>query len=171
MIYNYCVSNTTKNLNLSCDIYSISKIHSYDLRNGEFQIEIYKCNQCKGLWKRTKFNNITKWLKVGDVTMKQEEYVPFDSVGYYPIEYFETDEAYVYDNSIFCGNPKEFKKYHGLTCSPKTLSIIEQIETEDIGCYSSKTEVCSCKKCGTKWKLIVIFDSHHGYARSAKKVF
>ena len=170
MIYKYCNTNSIRNLNLSCSHGDLSKLDSYKLRNNEFEIEIFHCKRCNGLWKKTKFNNIEKWLQVGEVTVNQNEYIPFDFIGYYPIEYFEVDEAYIYDTSIFCGNPKEFRKYHGLTCSPKSLTLIEKVSEEDIGCCSSKTERFICSKCGTKWELTEDYDTHHGYARSAKKI-
>ncbi|MEG1199755.1 MAG: hypothetical protein RSD53_10215, partial [Algoriella sp.] len=127
MIYNYCNSNYVRNLKLSCNFSDLNKLDSYRIRNDTFSIEIFHCKKCNGLWKRTEFNDYEKWLQVGEVTVNQNDYITFDNVGYYPIEYFEVDEAYIYDNSIFCGNPKEFRKYHGLTCSPKTLKLIEKI--------------------------------------------
>ena len=142
---------------------------SYSLRNNEFQVEIFICQKCNGLWKKTLFNNFIKWLKVGDVTIKQNEYIPFDSVGFYPIEYFEIDEAYDYDNSIFCGNPKETKSFSGLTCSPKTLNLIEKTNEEEVIGWKTKTEIFVCSKCLTKWEITEEFDSHHGFAKTAKK--
>jgi hypothetical protein len=36
------------------------------------------------------FNKLTKWLKVGmSLSNKKGEYIPFDSVGFYPIGHFE----------------------------------------------------------------------------------
>jgi hypothetical protein len=131
MIYTYCNSNKKKHLELSCESNNLKKIHNYTLRNNEILIEIFTCSKCDGLWKKMTFNKLTKWLKVGDVTVKQEEYIPFDSVGFYPIEHFEIEEAYDYDNSIFCGNPKETKFYNRLTCSPKNLILIDKINEDE----------------------------------------
>jgi hypothetical protein len=168
MIYTYCNSNKKKQLELSCENNNLKKIHNYTLRDNEILIEIYTCSKCNGLWKKVTFNKLTKWLKVGDVTVKQEEYIPFDSVGFYPIEHFEIEEAYDYDNYIFCGNPKETKFYSRLTCSPTNLILIDKInEKEAIG-WSTKTEIFKCSKCDTKWEITTEFDSHHGYATSAK---
>jgi hypothetical protein len=111
MIYNYCNSNNRDNLSLSCESKNLQQIHSYNLRNEEMQIEIFECAKCNGLWKKTTFSNSTKWLQVEEVTVNQNEYIPFDSVGFYPIEHFEIEEAYIYDNSIFCGDPKETKSF------------------------------------------------------------
>ncbi|MCP1994590.1 Zn-finger nucleic acid-binding protein [Flavobacterium sp. HSC-61S13] len=133
-------------------------------------IQIYQCSCCNGLWKRTTFNEIDKWLEVGEVTVAQENYIPFDQYGYYPIEYFTTDEAYYYDNTIYCGNPQETKTIHNLRCTPKTLILLEIIKEENGGCSSIKEEMYQCKKCQTKWLITEEFDTHHGYAKSAKKI-
>ena len=168
MIYNYCNSVVTKGLNLTCNKSDLKKIDSYTLRNNEFIVDIFICEKCNGLWKKTLFNNEIKWLKVGDVTVSQNEYIPYGSVGYYPTEYFEIEEAYNYDNSIFCGSPQETKSYKGLTCSPKTLKFINKIK--EIDCGRLKTEIFICNKCQTKWEITEEFDSQHGYMNRAKKL-
>lgn len=170
MIYDYCNSNIRENLILSCEIKNLQKIHSYSLRNDEMQVAIFKCKNCNGIWKQTTFNNSTKWLQVGEATVNQEDYIPYDSSGYYPIEYFEIEEVYDYDNSIFCGHRKETKSYRGLTCSPKTLKLIEKTNEIEVIGWKTKTEIFVCSKCQTKWEITEEFDTQHGYAKTAKKI-
>lgn len=85
----------------------------------------------------------------------------------YPI-YFEEEEAYFYENSLFCGNPAETKKYKNLTCSLKTLDFVEQLLFEDIGANYWKQNVYKCKKCDTLWLLKEEYDSQRGFSYLAE---
>ena len=168
MIYKYCENFERSNLELNCEKDDLTELDSYFLREGKVRVLIYKCSKCSGLWKMTEYQNVEKWLQVDEVTLK--EYISFDSPNYYPIEYFEFAEAYFYDNSLQCGNPKECEKYSGLTCSPKNLNFVEKIMEGDAGCYNIKEEIYECNKCENKWILKEEFDTHHGYANSAAKI-
>lgn len=165
MIYNYCNSENTESLKLSCKPSDLKKVNSYTLHDDTLQIEIFVCEKCNGQWKKTVFNNITKWLKVGDVT--RNYYVKQDAADYYPVENFTIEEAYKFDNSILCGPPEETRNYQGLSCSPKTLKLIEKTEDHEAIGYRYKVEIFVCSKCYTKWEISEEFDSHHGYTSKA----
>ncbi|KAF2082853.1 hypothetical protein [Flavobacterium sharifuzzamanii] len=168
MIYKYCGNFERSNLELTCEKEYLTELDSYFLREGKLKILIYKCSKCGGLWKMIEYKNVQKWLQVNEVV--SNEYAPFETQNYFPVEYFEIAEVYFYDNSVQCGNPKECEKYSGLTCSLKSLTFVEKIQEGDAGCYSIKEETYVCDKCKNRWALKEEFDSHHGYARSAKRI-
>ncbi|CEN34166.1 hypothetical protein [Capnocytophaga cynodegmi] len=162
----YCEKVKSLDFESECEEKDLHLIDNYSIREGSVDILIYKCTKCKRLWKCVSFKGEKRFLKMGEMSIKKEEYVRFATK--FPIIYFENEEAYHYDNSLFCGNPTETKKYKNLTCSPKTLNLVKRICFEDVGATYFKEEIYRCGKCGTLWKLKEIYDSHHGFSFSAE---
>lgn len=162
----YCKKMEHSDFEPECEESSLDLIDTYSVREGSADILMYKCTKCNRLWKCVSFEGERRFLKMGEISIKREEYVRFATK--YPIIYFENEEAYYYDNSLFCGNPIETKKYKNLTCSPKTLNLVKRICFEDAGATYLKEEIYKCRKCGTLWKLKEGYDSHHGFSFSAE---
>lgn len=168
MYYKYCNINKRESLSLICHNDLLIEIDAYKDRSDKLDVAILKCSKCGGLWKKLTYNKITKWLIVGESSGK--EYVPFDAPGYFPILDFNESEAYDYDDSLFCGHPKERKQYHNFTCSRRTLLLIKQISFDETIGYSEKISIFKCRKCNEYWKILEVFDSHKGTYRQCLKL-
>lgn len=126
---------------------------------------IYKLNDA--LLKKCEYNRETEWLEIGENTYLKR----LDKLDrYFPLVFFTAMEAKKYGYIIPCNYEGELLSYHGLSCDPENLQLIELISfNEAIGIHL-KIEKFECPNCKEKWVIEEEYDSHHGYNRKCTKL-
>lgn len=128
-------------------------------------LRIYKANNV--LIKKCEYNNETEWLEIGENTDLKR----LDKLDrYFPLVFFTVFEAKKYGYIIPCNYVGEILTYHGLSCDPEDLELIELISFDEAIGNHLKVETFECPKCKERWLIEEEYDSHHGYTRKCTRL-
>jgi hypothetical protein len=93
------------------------------------------------------------WTEPGDVVR-----ITLENGKVYTLE-FTVFEAEDYGFQIPCGFKKNISGYKGLSCDPKNLQKLEEIEGIYAAGYEDSKIIYQCKSCRQKWLVHREFDS------------
>jgi hypothetical protein len=131
------------------------------------EIVILRNDADKSFIKKCIYKTEVELLNIGDTTYHKR----LDKLAnHFPFVIFDILEAKKYGLEINCKNKNNFWTYHGLTCDPENLKLIEKISFEKAIGNHIKEDVFKCPKCGTKWNIKEEYDSHHGFNRNCTKI-
>lgn len=144
---------------------SLELLNKFDGHEPELILEIY--NSEIGLLKKCIFKDQIEWLEVGENTyMKRLEKLDI----HFPLVFFTAVEAKKYGFIIPCNYKSEIFSYHGLTCDPENLKLLELVSMDEAIGHHLKVEKYECPNCKEKWLIDEEYDSHHGYNRKCSKL-
>ena len=139
---------------MSLDYTNLKQLHKISLKwipDTDSTAVFYSSDQ--GLVKCFEVEGQMYWLEPGDVVR-----ITLENGKPYTLE-FTVFEAEEFGFTIPCGFNKHISRYEGLSCDPKNLEKLEEIEGFYAAGYEDSKVIYQCKSCRQKWLVHRQYDS------------